>query len=176
MERRLTFATAWLGGCTGCHMSFLDMDERLLELPSLVSLVYSPLMDIKRFPESVDITFVEGAVATSEDRDMLHRIRDASGTLVALGDCAVSGNVTALRNIHGSAAALSKRYGDHVPGQASMDELPALLHTVLPLHRVVPVDVFLPGCPPHADLIWRVLTDIAGGRPVTLNEPELRPG
>ena len=91
-------ATAWLGGCSGCHMSFLDLDERLIELADKIELVYSPIADIKEFPENVDVTLVEGAVANSENEEMAHIIRKNSRIVIAFGDCATTGNVTAMRN------------------------------------------------------------------------------
>src|SRR5689334_4735722 len=98
-ERRPRIATAWLGGCSGCHMSFLDLDERLLELATMVDVVFTPIADTKDFPEDVDVTLVEGAVANEDHLEMLARIRARSRVVAALGDCAVTGNVTALRNV-----------------------------------------------------------------------------
>ena len=92
-------ATAWLGGCSGCHMSFLDLDERLIDLAGLVDVCYSPIADIKEFPEEVDITLVEGAVANEDHLREIRLIRKRSKILIAFGDCAVTGNVTALRNL-----------------------------------------------------------------------------
>src|SRR5471030_300305 len=95
---RLRFATVWLGGCSGCHMSFLDLDEWLFELAKKVDVVFSPVADVKVFPENVDLTLVEGAVANDENEEMIHLVRKNTRILVALGDCATTGNVTALRN------------------------------------------------------------------------------
>ncbi|HET9315645.1 MAG TPA: oxidoreductase [Vicinamibacteria bacterium] len=167
MKPRL--ATAWLGGCSGCHMSFLDMDERLIELASRADLVYSPILDVKEFPEGVDVALVEGAVANEDHLHHARLIRARSRVLVSFGDCAVSGNVTAMRNPLGSAAAVLDRvYRDgallrpavpHEPGI-----VPPLLDRVRPLHEVVPVDFFLPGCPPSADLILHLLDELCEGR------------
>ncbi len=71
-------ATVWLDGCSGCHMSFLDMDERLLALATRVDLVYSPLVDAKEFPENVDLTLVEGAVSSEEDLHKIQIVRAAN--------------------------------------------------------------------------------------------------
>ena len=90
---KLKLATVWLDGCSGCHMSFLDMDERLLELAEVVDLVYSPIVDTKEFPDEVDIALVEGAVASVDDEKKIKKIRAHSKMLVAMGDCAVTGNV-----------------------------------------------------------------------------------
>ena len=95
---RLRFATVWLGGCSGCHMSFLDLDEWLFDLASQADVVFSPFADVKEYPENVDLALVEGAVANDENLEMIHQVRARTKTLVAFGDCAVTGNVTALRN------------------------------------------------------------------------------
>ncbi len=163
---RPTLATVWLDGCSGCHMSFLDLDERLLELAAKAELVYSPLVDRKEFPERVDVTLVEGAVATDEDLEKIRLIRRRTGILVSLGDCAVTGNVAALRNPFGTDAVLERAYDEHVvgaPGRPHRD-LPLLLERVTPVHERVPVDLVIPGCPPSADLIWHALLELVEGR------------
>jgi len=72
---KLKVATVWLDGCSGCHMSFLDMDERILELAKLIDVVYSPLVDAKDFPDEVDIALVEGAVASEDDEKKIKKVR-----------------------------------------------------------------------------------------------------
>jgi NAD-reducing hydrogenase small subunit len=170
---RPRIATAWLGGCSGCHMSFLDLDERLLELAGRIHLVYSPIADAKVFPEHVDVTLVEGAVANEEHLETAHRIRARSRVVIALGDCAVSGNVTAIRNALGGALpVLDRAYRDPRDARPGIPEapgiLPRLLDRVLPLHHVMRVDGFLPGCPPHPDLIHAVLLGALAGHPPDL--------
>ncbi len=162
-------ATVWLGGCSGCHMSFLDLDERLIDLAPRVRLVYSPIVDIKEFPGGVDVTLVEGAVANEDHLRLIRTIRERTRMLVAFGDCAVTGNVTALRNPLGRAEPVLRRaYIENatIQGRLPRDDgiVPVLLDRVLPVHQVVPVDLFLPGCPPSADLIHSVLTDLLEGR------------
>jgi NAD-reducing hydrogenase small subunit len=162
-------ATVWLGGCSGCHMSFLDLDERLIELAGRITLVYSPFMDVKVFPERVDITLVEGAVANEDHLHLIHTIRAHTTTLVSFGDCAVTGNVTALRNALGRAEPVLRRaYVDAATVQGQLPNapgiVPPLLDHVQPVHQVVPVDVFLPGCPPSADLIYETLVGLLEGR------------
>jgi len=98
MMEKARIATLWLDGCSGCHMSLLDMDERLLEIASKIELVYSPIVDAKEFPENVDLTLAEGAIASDEDVEKIKRVRSRTKLLVALGDCAVTGNVPAMRN------------------------------------------------------------------------------
>lgn len=159
--RRPRLATVWLGGCSGCHMSFLDQDHRLFDLAATAELVYSPFIDVKEFPAAVDVTLVEGAVANDEQRAMIHRVRRATGTLVALGDCAVTGNVTALRNpLRDAQQVITACYGEWQP----QPPLPLLLDLALPLHHVVPVDFFLPGCPPDAELIHEVAMAFLAGK------------
>jgi NAD-reducing hydrogenase small subunit len=169
VTRRPRIATVWLGGCSGCHMSFLDLDERLEELFAAADLVYSPILDVKRFPLGVDVALVEGAVANEEHLETVRQVRARSRLLVAFGDCAVTGNVTALRNVLGRAEpVLQRAYVENVtlaPGVPREPGIvPPLLDRVRPLHEVVQVDVHLPGCPPSADLIHYAVTELVAGR------------
>jgi NAD-reducing hydrogenase small subunit len=163
---RPRIATVWLDGCSGCHMSFLDMDERLLELGQQADLVYSPLVDRKDYPEDVDICLVEGAVSSDEDLDKIRTIRARTRILVSFGDCAVTSNVPGMRNPIGPGPLLERAYLENATlnPQVPSEVVPRLLPTSLPVHRVVEVDVFLPGCPPSADLIYHTLTELLEGR------------
>jgi NAD-reducing hydrogenase small subunit len=163
---KLRLATVWLDGCSGCHMSFLDMDERLLDLADKVDLVYSPLVDVKIFPEDVDITLVEGAVSSEEDLLKIQTIRARSKTLISLGDCAVTANVPSMRNPFGVKAVCDRAYRENATLDAGIpdQEIPPLLDRVRPVHEVVAVDLFVPGCPPAADVIFYVLTELLEGR------------
>ncbi|PDW01136.1 oxidoreductase [Candidatus Viridilinea mediisalina] len=166
---RLKLATVWLGGCSGCHMSLLDLDEWLLELATVADLVYSPISDVKIFPSDVDLALVEGAVANDEHLELAHTIRRQTKTVVALGDCAVTGNVTALRNPLGSVRdVLQEVYINHGSPRAVVPDtsgiVPVLLDRVLPLHAVVPVDIFLPGCPPSAARIKGLIETLLAGK------------
>ena len=165
---KLTLATVWLDGCSGCHMSFLDMDERLLALAELVDIVYSPIVDRKDYPEHVDIALVEGAVASVDDEKKIRKIRAHTTTLVAMGDCAVAGNVPSMRNPIGPQAILDRAYIQNVSTQPQIPcvVVPRLLPIVRPIHEFVKVDVFLPGCPPSADTFHTALTALATGAPL----------
>ncbi len=165
-----TLATVWLDGCSGCHMSLLDMDERLIELSSQFRLVYSPLVDCKTFPEHVDVTLVEGAVASVDDLKKIRKIREHTRVLVSLGDCALTGNVSAMRNSCGVQLVMLRVYEQNADLQKQVPTVgvPALLERVRPVHEVVPVDVFVPGCPPSADTIYQVLSELLAGKVPTL--------
>lgn len=167
---KLKLATVWLDGCSGCHMSFLDMDERLLELADLVDVVYSPLVDAKQFPEEVDIALVEGAVASEADEEKIRKVRAHAKTLVAMGDCAVTGNVPSMRNPIGPRAVLERAYLENASAQQQIPTVgvPRLLPIVRPIHEFVKVDVYLPGCPPSAQTFYTALTSLIGGEPMDI--------
>ena len=159
-------ATIWLDGCSGCHMSFIDIDERLLALGSLIELVYSPLVDRKDFPEDVDLTLVEGSVSSEEDLHKIKLVRSRTKILVSLGDCAVTGNVPSMRNPFGVQAVMQRAYLESglvhpaVPSQI----VPRMLPVVTPVHANVKVDFYIPGCPPSADTIFYVVSELVAGR------------
>jgi NAD-reducing hydrogenase small subunit len=163
---RPRLATVWLDGCSGCHMSLLDMDERLLEIGERADLVYSPLVDTKEFPRQVDITLVEGAVSSEDDLRRIVEVRERTTTLVSLGDCAVTANVPGMRNPIGETPLLQRSYVQNVTINPGIPDevVPRLLRRSRPVHTVVDVDVFLPGCPPSADLIYYVLDELLSGR------------
>jgi NAD-reducing hydrogenase small subunit len=159
-------ATVWMDGCSGCHMSLLDMDERIIALAGLIELVYSPLVDAKEFPENVDVVLIEGAVSSEEDLEKLHKIRNRSKILVSLGDCAVTSNVPGMRNpfpvaeVENRAYIENAQFNQQVPRQV----IPRLLPKSRPVHEYVKVDLFIPGCPPPADAIHFALTELLAGR------------
>jgi len=164
-------ATVWLDGCSGCHMSFLDIDERLLTLGGLVDLVYSPLVDAKIFPDDVDLALVEGAVSSEDDLHKIKIVRERTKTLVSLGDCAVTANVPGMRNPFGVKAVCDRAYRENVTFDPGIPNqvVPALLPYSRPIHEIVTVDVFVPGCPPSADTIYYVVTELLEGR-----QPDLK--
>jgi NAD-reducing hydrogenase small subunit len=167
---KLKLATVWLDGCSGCHMSILDMDERLLEIAELVDIVYSPIVDTKQYPDYVDIALVEGAVASVDDEKKIKKIREHTKLLVAMGDCAVAGNVPSMRNPIGPAAILNRAYIENASAQQQIPcvVVPMLLTKVRPIHEFVKVDVFLPGCPPSADTFHTALVALVTGAPLDI--------
>lgn len=174
---KVSIATVWLDGCSGCHMSLLDIDERLLGLADKIELVYSPLVDNKDYPEHVDVAIVEGAVSSEEDYHKIKKIREHTGILVALGDCAVSANIPSMRNTISVEELLDAAYihkADENPLHPT-EVIPALRPKAVPMHEVVKVDVFVQGCPPSADTIFYTIAELLEGRIPDLTD-RTRPG
>ena len=163
-----TLASDWLAGCSGCHMSLLDLDERLLALVEHVDLTATPITDLKRPAEAgVDIGLLEGAVNNSSTETVARRMRRCCKTLVAFGDCAVFGGIVTLRNRVPAADALRRAYIETettVDGRIPRDEELAVIQPARPVGDVVAVDVCLPGCPPASDAIEHVLAELIAGR------------
>ena len=180
---RLKIATVWLGGCSGCHMSFLDLDEFLIDLAGLVEIVYSPVVDVKEYPEGVDLCLIEGAVCNEDNLEILHKIRARTKVLVSFGDCAVTGNVPAMRNQLGLKNAddvLQRAYIENAqfnPVKPKEDGIvPPLLARVVPVHEAVQVEHFLPGCPPPADRIKALMVQVLVGKQPKLEGQQLKFG
>ena len=180
---RLRVATVWLGGCSGCHMSFLDLDEFLIELAGKIDIVYSPVIDVKKYPEDVDVCLIEGAVCNEDNLELLLQIRERTKILVAFGDCGVTANVPAIRNQLGLSSSESVLQRAYVEGAQSNPGVPrepgivpALLPQVLPLHEVVHVNYFLPGCPPPAERIKALMSQVLAGSEPKLEGPQLKFG
>ena len=164
--KKVRLATVWLDGCSGCHMSLLDMDETLLEVAKRVDVVYGPLVDAQEFPKLVDVAVVEGAVSSQDDLEKIRTVRQRSKLLVSLGDCAVTGNVPGMRNQIPPRKLLERIYleGAQESRVIPNDGVPALLRQAIPLHEVVKVDLHVPGCPPSAQAIAYVLGELVEGR------------
>jgi NAD-reducing hydrogenase small subunit len=166
---KIKFATVWLAGCSGCHMSFLDLDEWLIELAQHVDVVYSPVgCDLKEYPEGVDVCLVEGGVANEDNLELLLKVRRQTKTLISFGDCAVTANVPGMRNmLDGTESVLKRAYlelAEHSPQLPHEPGIvPELLDQVLPVHELVHVDIFMPGCPPPADRIRATLEPLLEG-------------
>lgn len=169
-------ATTSLAGCFGCHMSFLDIDERILELIELADFNKSPVNDIKKFTQQCDIGLIEGGCCNNENVHVLKDFRKHCKILVSVGECAIMGGLPALRNGLSVSECLEEAY---LNGPSTKDanpegimpndvEIPILLDKVYPCHEVVKMDYFLPGCPPDAELIWRALTALINGKEMDL--------
>jgi NAD-reducing hydrogenase small subunit len=164
--KKARVATVWLDGCSGCHMSLLDIDEAIINVANRAEFVYGPLVDAQEFPKAVDVTLIEGAVSSQHDLEQVRTIRQRSKLVVALGDCAVTGNVPSMRNSIPTRKLLERIYiegateGRVVPTEG----VPALLRHAVPVHEVVKVDLHVPGCPPAAAAIAFVLGELLEGR------------
>jgi NAD-reducing hydrogenase small subunit len=178
---KLRFASVWLGGCSGCHMSFLDLDEWLFDLADLVDVVYSPIVDTKDYPDDVDFALIEGALANEDNVEVAEEIRAKTKVVASFGDCAVSGNVTAMRNPLGDPKKILEAvYVEAVDRDPVVPEregiVPPLLPKVLPVHQVIDIDYFIPGCPPSAAEIRRALETLAAGDTGHAVREDIRPG
>ncbi len=166
-------ATTSLAGCFGCHMSLLDIDDRILQLIDLVDFNKSPIDDIKKFTTKCDIGLIEGGCCNDENVHVLKDFRENCKILVSVGECAIMGGLPALRNGIPVKECLDEAYlngptmqdKDSNPNKIipNDEELPILLNKVYPCHEVVKIDYYLPGCPPRADLIWNALVALVTG-------------
>ena len=166
--RKLRLATVWLDGCSGCHMSLLDLDAAIIPILRKADIVYGPLVDAQEFPEDVDVTLVEGAVSTQADGDHIQIIRQRTKTLVSLGDCAVTGNVAGMRNTVPVSKLLQRIYveGSDTSQCVPSDGLPRLLKLARPAQDFVKVDYSVPGCPPQTKVIASLLNTLVEGRKI----------
>jgi NAD-reducing hydrogenase small subunit len=176
---KIKFATVWLAGCSGCHMSFLDLDEWLFELAAQVDVVYSPVgCDLKEYPEGVDVCLVEGGIANEDNLELIHQVRARTKFLISFGDCAVTANVPAMRNMLGGTDPVLRRcyleLGDFTPQLPHEPGIvPELLDAVRPVHEVVEVDLFLPGCPPSASRIQAAIEPLLRGEKPVMDGREM---
>ena len=179
----LRLATIWCGGCSGCHMSFLDLDEFLIELAGKAELVFSPVMDVKEYPENVDVCLIEGAICNEDNLELVRKVRQRTRTLVSFGDCAVTANVPAIRNQLGlgnAESVLQRAYIEGAQANPGVPKepgiVPPLLERVMPVHEVIKVNYFLPGCPPPADRIKALLGQVLAGQTPKLEGTQLKFG
>jgi NAD-reducing hydrogenase small subunit len=164
-----TVASDWLAGCAGCHMSFLDIDERIVKLVELVDLRATPITDLKEpDKDGVTVGILEGGINNTHNEHVAKQMRARSQILVALGDCAVFGGIPAMRNFFTLEDSLNRAYVS-TPSTDESGKIPSSPELAKPIHlravhEVVPVDIFVPGCPPDADIIFYVLSELAQGR------------
>lgn len=168
----------WMAGCAGCHMSLLDIDERIIQIAELADIRSTPITDLKEPDETgVDVGILEGGINNSANEEVAHKFRKRCKLLVALGDCAVFGGVPAMRNFFTLEEALKRAYVEtestDSEGQIPSDPELARMTKVRAIHEVVPVDVFVPGCPPDPDVIFYVLSELAQGRIPVLTDDKL---
>jgi NAD-reducing hydrogenase small subunit len=176
---KVKVATMWLSGCSGCHMSLLDIDERIIELVKHVDILFSPIVDTKLADmPHVDVALIEGCVNNTDQEHELKMLRERCKVLIALGDCAVTGNVPSLRNQFALKDCLARAYleteSTAVPLIPEDPVVPAMRPKAQPLQEVVKVDLHIPGCPPDADTIWFALTELLAGRTPQFNEKNMR--
>jgi NAD-reducing hydrogenase small subunit len=174
---KVTVATDWLAACAGCHMSFLDIDERIVQLLESVTITSSPITDLKVPPEEgVTVGILTGAISNTHNIKVAKRMRERCQILIALGDCATFGGIVATRNMVGTQEALKRAY---LETESTVDgtipdspELGKPLDKVTGLNEVVDVDLFIPGCPPRADAIFYALSELLAGRIPVVLPPE----
>jgi NAD-reducing hydrogenase small subunit len=168
----------WMAGCAGCHMSLLDMDERIIKVAELADIRATPITDLKEpDKDGVDVGILEGGVNNTSNEEVAHRMRDRCKILVAFGDCAVFGGVPAMRNFFTIEESLRRAYieTESTDSEGKIPDDPELCTPtrVRALQDVVPVDIYLPGCPPSADTIFYVLSELAQGRMPELKDANL---
>ena len=173
---KVKIATDWLAGCAGCHMSLLDIDERVVALLEAVQFTSSPVTDLKHPPkEGVTVGILEGAICNTNNIRVAKMMRERCQILIAVGDCATFGGVPAMRNLCGTDVALRRAYLETesvVDGIIpDSEELGKPLEMVTAVDKVVKVDLFIPGCPPRADAFFYALTELLAGRTPVIVPP-----
>lgn len=174
---KVTIATDWLAACAGCHMSLLDIDERIFPLLEMVEFTSSPVTDLKHPPaEGVTVGILTGAISNTHNIEIARRMRSHCQILVAVGDCATFGGIVAARNLVGTEAALKRAYLETESTVAGLipdsPELGLPLPAVVAVGDIVTVDVFIPGCPPRADDLYFAIGELLAGRLPKVLPPE----
>jgi NAD-reducing hydrogenase small subunit len=175
---KVKVATDWLAACAGCEMSLLDMDERLVQLLEKIELTSCPITDLKHPPkEGVTVGILSGTVNNTANVEVAKQMRERSKILIALGDCAVLGGIMTMRNFFDMDEALRRAYIETestVEGMIPSSEELAKPIQARPVNDVVKVDIHLPGCPPSADAIHYVLSELLEGRIPVLTGDNLK--
>jgi NAD-reducing hydrogenase small subunit len=174
---KVTISTDWLAACAGCHMSLLDIDERIFPLLEMVEFTSSPVTDLKCPPaDGVTVGILTGAISNTHNIEVAHRMRSHCQILVAVGDCATFGGIVATRNLVGTEAALKRAYLETESTVAGLipdsPELGVPLPFVSAVGEVVTVDVYIPGCPPRADGLYFAIGELLAGRVPQVLPPE----
>lgn len=168
MMSKVKVATVWLEACAGCHMSFLDIDERLVELLEKIEIVYSPIVDAKEIPKAT-VGVISGGLGNEEEVHLARKMREQCDVIVAWGDCAVFGGINCMRNFSDRESALREGYINtpstvNPEGIIPHEDIPRLLPKAVPVDYEVDIDVYVPGCPPDADTILWVFQELLEGR------------
>lgn len=165
-QDKFIVATTSLAGCFGCHMSLLDIDDGILDIIDIVEFNKSPLTDIKNFSKRCHVGLIEGGCANAENVHVLREFRKKCDILIGFGECAIMGGIPAMRNFVPLKECLEESYingitselgADIIPGH---DDIPKLLNNVYPCNEIVKIDYYIPGCPPNAQHIWKVVKNI----------------
>lgn len=177
-KQKPTFAMYWAASCGGCEIAVLNIGEHILVVDEVFDIVFWPVAadfkyeDVRQYPDkSIDLCLYNGAIRNSESEEMAHLLRQKSKVLVAFGSCAYEGCIPALSNLTNRTDTLKAAYLDNpsidnpdgVLPQATTTvpegelTIPLFYNTVKALDQVVPVDYYIPGCPPESHQIWAVL-------------------
>ena len=173
-------ATTSLAGCFGCHMSLLDIDEGIVDIFELVEFNKSPLTDIKKFTKTCDVGIIEGGIANTENYEVLKEFRKKCKVLIALGECSIWGGIPAIRNSLPVEDCLEEAYLDSITTKNSKriipyhEDIPKILDKVYATNEVVKIDYFIPGCPPDANHIWKVVKNILYGSETPIDYQEFK--
>lgn len=158
----------WLSACAGCEVGIVDLHEKILDILSAAEIQRCPVLtDIKDYPPA-DIGIISGAIRNAHDREAAIKMRKSCKKIIALGTCAVYGGIPGAGLVYTKEEILDCVYRHNKTTQS--DTIPSVhvsqLETlVAPLDEVIPVDLYLPGCPPHAAFIMDALLALVENRP-----------
>lgn len=179
-HEKFIVATTSLAGCFGCHMSLLDIDLELLDMLEIIEFNKSPLTDIKNFSKRCHVGLIEGGCANSENVHVLQEFRKKCDILIGFGECAIMGGIPAMRNFVPLKDCIEEAYLNGITSEIGADIIPAhedipkLLNNVYPCNEVVKIDYYIPGCPPNAQHIWKVVKSILLGEEFSIAHDEFK--